>query len=66
MRNFENNAMMQEMSLQEMKDVNGGLIGILACLFVGGLSISMCSDNHISVGHGTGNNVAVGDSIQNK
>lgn len=24
MRNFENNAMMQEMSLQEMKDVNGG------------------------------------------
>lgn len=25
MRNFENNAMMQEMILQEMKDVNGGV-----------------------------------------
>lgn len=60
-------AMMQEMSVQEMSDVNGGsLLLTIAALIATGLTLNMCSNNHISVGHGTGNNVAVGDSIQNK
>ncbi len=60
-------AMMQEMSVQEMSDVNGGsLLLTIAALIATGLTLNMCSNNHISVGHGTGNNVAVGDSIQNQ
>lgn len=35
MRNFENNAMMQEMSLQEMKDVNGGIAPLVAAFLWG-------------------------------
>lgn len=59
--------MMQEMSVQEMSDVNGGsLLLTIAALIATGLTLNMCSNNHISVGHGTGNNVAVGDSIQNQ
>lgn len=60
-------AMIQEMSVQEMSDVNGGsLLLTIAALIATGLTLNMCSNNHISVGHGTGNNVAVGDSIQNQ
>lgn len=63
-------AMMQEMSVQEMNDVNGGSITAIvltvAALLAGGLTVNMCSNNHVSLGHGTGNNVAVGDSIQNQ
>lgn len=60
-------AMMQEMSVQEMSDVNGGsLLLTIAALVAAGLTLNMCSNNHVSVGHGTGNNVAVGDSIQNQ
>lgn len=49
-----------------MKDTNGGLVRMLVYLLVSGISISMCSDSHVIIGHGSGNNVAVGDSIQNK
>lgn len=49
-----------------MKDTNGGLIRMLVYLLVGRILILMCSDNHVIIGHGSGNNVAVGDSIQNK
>ena len=38
----------------------------VAALLAGGLTVNMCSNNHVSLGHGTGNNVAVGDSIQNQ
>lgn len=30
MKNLKDNAMMQEMSLQDMKDVNGGIVPLLA------------------------------------
>ncbi|MDE5761039.1 hypothetical protein [Bacteroides sp.] len=59
-------ATMQEMSVQEMNEVNGGSLLVWAVLAVGSITISMCSNNHVSTGQGTGNNVAIGDSIQNK
>ena len=34
MKNLKDNAMMQEMSLQDMKDVNGGLVGVIFGLII--------------------------------
>ncbi|WP_288861533.1 hypothetical protein, partial [uncultured Bacteroides sp.] len=33
-KNLKDNAMMQEMSLQDMKDVNGGLVGVIFGLII--------------------------------
>lgn len=35
MKNLKDNAMMQEMSLQDMKDVNGGIVPLLATFLWG-------------------------------
>lgn len=34
MKNLKDNAIMQEMSLQDMKDVNGGLVGVIFGLII--------------------------------
>lgn len=44
MKNLKGNAMMQEMNLQEMKEVNGGLLGFLIGAIVGGFIYDCLSE----------------------
>lgn len=45
MKNFKENAMMQEMTLQEMQDVNGGsLAGMVFTWLLGNLAWSVAED----------------------
>ena len=65
MKNLNENALMQEMNLNEMQETSGGSLFVLACCALVDVIVNMCSTNEVNVGHGTGNHVAVGDSIQN-
>lgn len=68
MKNLHGNALMQEMGINEMEAITGGSLLVAGiCAAVLAVSITMCSNNQteITIGHGTGNHVAVGDSIQN-
>ena len=68
MKKLNENALMQEMNMNEMGSINGGSLLVAGvCALVVAVSVTMCSNNQteITVGHGTGNHVAVGDSIQN-
>lgn len=64
---METKNVIREMSASELNDVNGGSLLVLACCAIAAVTVSMCSNNHVevNVGHGSGNHVAVGDSIQN-
>ena len=55
------------MRTSELKDVSGGSLIVFACCAIAAVTVSMCSNNNVevNVGHGSGNHVAVGDSIQN-
>ena len=53
------------MNLNEMQETSGGSLFVLACCALVAVTVNMCSNNEVNVGHGTGNHVAVGDSIQN-
>lgn len=68
MKSLKENALVQEMNVEEMTNVNGGSLLVAAAVVAIAALMTTCSNNsvHISIGHGTGNNVAVGDSIQNK
>lgn len=59
--------LIKEMSVAEMMDANGGGFLVFACCVIAAVTVSMCSNNNVevNVGHGSGNHVAVGDSIQN-
>lgn len=65
MENLKNSALIQEMSANEMQYVDGGFFLALACCAVLAVTVNMCSNNEVNVGHGSGNHIAVGDSIQN-
>lgn len=67
MKSTKNNALMQEMSMIEMENVNGGSLLLIGLAVTTTILLTSCTNNSISIniGHGTGNNVAVGDSIQN-
>lgn len=65
MKNFKENALMQEMNVNEMQEMNGGIFLVLVCCALVGVTVNMCSNNEVNIGHGTGNHIAVGDSIQN-
>ncbi len=56
-----------EMSESELCEVNGGSLLVLACCAIAAIALSSCSNNRveITIGHGSNNNIAVGDSIQN-
>ena len=65
--NMETKNVIREMRTSELKDVSGGSLIVFACCAIAAVTVSMCSNNNVevNVGHGSGNHVAVGDSIQN-
>lgn len=65
MKNLNDSALMQEMNVNEMQEMNGGIFLALVCCALVGVTVNMCSHNEVNIGHGTGNHIAVGDSIQN-
>lgn len=65
MKSLGNSALMQEMNVNEMQEMNGGFLLVLGCCALIAVTVNMCSNNEVNVGHGSGNHIAVGDSIQN-